>query len=166
MGEGGSTIIFRAISAKLRDSAQYILLKSWVALSSQDCLFVRSWGIGDIPLYLHVLMVWTMQTIYFLKAYEPHYTLMSLWWQWQWQRHTQRQRQRQNEKKRLDMCYIFEKDITQGHQILQWWVRWMMMLSRWCTAGDAPQVMHCRWCIVGDVHRVMYHRWCTEGNVQ
>ena len=38
------------------------------------------------------------------------------------------------------------------------------MHRRWCTVGDAPQVMHCRWCIEGEPLQVLHCRWCTAGD--
>ena len=39
-----------------------------------------------------------------------------------------------------------------------------VMHRRWCTACDALQVMHCIWCTAGDAPQVMHCRWCTEGD--
>ena len=57
------------IVSLLHDLPQYPLLKSWVALSSQGCLVVRY---PCHPIYLLLLMVWTMRIIYFLKAHWSH----------------------------------------------------------------------------------------------
>ena len=44
-------------------------IKSWVALSLLVvCLYVR---IGNISTYVHYMMFWTIQTIYFLWGYDP-----------------------------------------------------------------------------------------------
>ena len=37
------------------------------------------------------------------------------------------------------------------------------MHRRWCTTGEAPQVIHRKWCIACDALQVVHSRWYTAG---
>ena len=61
--------------------------------------------------------------------------------------------------KRPNICHIFDNDMTQGCQIWRW------AMNQWCKMKcDAQKVMHGKWCMVGHARQVM-HVFFTSLNI-